>query len=184
MSLSLSLSKPSEKLRRLSPAAMDGRCRRYTPPFSIPSLFLLLLLLLITANHTHGIRVADQISDLRERQLTTTTNNQPLKSAVFALGSFWRSEAAFGCFPGVVRTTVGYSGGTRLNPEYRRLGDHAESVQVYSTWEPFNFKIKMMNCGFGSFERLGWSLDVMIDDYCDLRRSWPIEKTRHLDVIG
>ncbi|KMZ65749.1 Peptide methionine sulfoxide reductase A5 [Zostera marina] len=56
--------------------------------------------------------------------------------AVFALGSFWRSEAVFGCLPGVVRTFAGYSGGSRgsssniLNPEFRNLGDHAECVKV------------------------------------------------------
>jgi peptide-methionine (S)-S-oxide reductase len=52
---------------------------------------------------------------------------------VFALGSFWRSEAAFGCLPGVIRTSVGYAGGSKANPEYRNLADHAECVKV-----PFN----------------------------------------------
>ncbi|PKI57899.1 hypothetical protein CRG98_021687 [Punica granatum] len=56
--------------------------------------------------------------------------NQSLKTAVFALGSFWRSEAVFGCLHGVVRTTAGYAGGSKTNPEYRSLGNHAESVQV------------------------------------------------------
>ncbi|KAK8969172.1 Peptide methionine sulfoxide reductase A5 [Platanthera guangdongensis] len=56
--------------------------------------------------------------------------NRPLKSAVFALGSFWRSEAAFGCLPGVARTLVGYSGGTKPNPDYRNLGNHAECVKI------------------------------------------------------
>jgi peptide-methionine (S)-S-oxide reductase len=54
-------------------------------------------------------------------------------TAVFALGSFWRSEAAFGCLPGVIRTSVGYAGGSKANPEYRNLADHAECVKV-----PFN----------------------------------------------
>ncbi|GAV74351.1 PMSR domain-containing protein [Cephalotus follicularis] len=56
--------------------------------------------------------------------------DQPLKTAVFALGSFWRSEAVFGCLNGVVRTTAGYAGGSKTSPEYRSLGDHAESVMV------------------------------------------------------
>uniref|UniRef100_A0A0E0L7I9 Peptide methionine sulfoxide reductase A5 n=1 Tax=Oryza punctata TaxID=4537 RepID=A0A0E0L7I9_ORYPU len=51
-------------------------------------------------------------------------------TAVFALGSFWRSEAAFGCLPGVIRTSVGYAGGSKARPEYRNLGDHAECVKV------------------------------------------------------
>ncbi|BAF18651.1 peptide-methionine (S)-S-oxide reductase A5 precursor [Oryza sativa Japonica Group] len=52
------------------------------------------------------------------------------ETAVFALGSFWRSEAAFGCLPGVIRTSVGYAGGSKARPEYRNLGDHAECVKV------------------------------------------------------
>ncbi|KAM7260510.1 hypothetical protein ACFE04_011183 [Oxalis oulophora] len=42
---------------------------------------------------------------------------------------FWRSEAIFGCLDGIVRTSVGYAGGSKANPEYRSLGDHAESVK-------------------------------------------------------
>jgi peptide-methionine (S)-S-oxide reductase len=57
----------------------------------------------------------------------------PTATAVFALGSFWRSEAAFGCLPGVVRTSVGYAGGSKANPEYRNLADHAECVKVGSS---------------------------------------------------
>lgn len=50
--------------------------------------------------------------------------------AAFALGSFWRGEAVFGCLPGVVRTRAGYAGGSKLNPDYHSLGDHAEAVEV------------------------------------------------------
>lgn len=73
-----------------------------------------------------SIRLPDRVPEV------TLSTNQPLKTAVFALGSFWRSEAVFGCLKGVVRTTVGYCGGSKLDPEYRSLADHAESVQVLS----------------------------------------------------
>uniref|UniRef100_A0A7I4F9I5 peptide-methionine (S)-S-oxide reductase n=1 Tax=Physcomitrium patens TaxID=3218 RepID=A0A7I4F9I5_PHYPA len=49
--------------------------------------------------------------------------------ASFALGSFWRGEAAFGCLPGVVRTRAGYAGGLKQNPDYHSVGDHAEAVE-------------------------------------------------------
>jgi len=52
------------------------------------------------------------------------------KIAVFALGSFWRGEAVFGCLPGVVRTRAGYAGGAKQNPDYHSVGDHAEAVEV------------------------------------------------------
>jgi methionine-S-sulfoxide reductase len=32
--------------------------------------------------------------------------------------------------PGVVRTRVGYAGGTKQGPTYRDLGDHAETIQI------------------------------------------------------
>jgi peptide-methionine (S)-S-oxide reductase len=32
--------------------------------------------------------------------------------------------------PGVVRTRVGYAGGTKKNPTYRNLGNHTEAIQI------------------------------------------------------
>jgi len=57
---------------------------------------------------------------------------QPAKveTATFALGCFWAPDALFGVRPGVVRTRVGYSGGTTKSPSYHRLGDHTETVQM------------------------------------------------------
>lgn len=55
---------------------------------------------------------------------------QESRTAAFALGSFWRGEAVFGCLPGVVRTRAGYAGGTKQNPDYHSVGDHAEAVEI------------------------------------------------------
>lgn len=52
------------------------------------------------------------------------------KTATFALGCFWDPDALFGCIKGVVRTRVGYSGGTLKDPTYDNLGDHIETVEV------------------------------------------------------
>ncbi|PRQ44855.1 putative peptide-methionine (S)-S-oxide reductase [Rosa chinensis] len=92
-------------------------------------LTTLVLMTILAADKRVCIRIPDQITETTRLGIHPTTS-PPLKSAVFALGCFWRSEAVFGCLNGVLQTTVGYAGGSKTNPEYRSLGDHAESVQV------------------------------------------------------
>jgi len=43
---------------------------------------------------------------------------------------FWFPEAQYGCAPGVIRTRVGYAGGSKANPSYRSMGDHTETVDI------------------------------------------------------
>lgn len=52
------------------------------------------------------------------------------ETATFALGCFWGPDAKFGAVDGVVRTRVGYAGGTRPDPSYHALYDHTEVFQV------------------------------------------------------
>ncbi|MFC6757481.1 MULTISPECIES: peptide-methionine (S)-S-oxide reductase MsrA [Haloarcula] len=52
------------------------------------------------------------------------------ETATFGMGCFWGPDARFGAMPGVVRTRVGYAGGTDPDPSYYSLGDHTEVVQV------------------------------------------------------
>ncbi|TQQ79893.1 peptide-methionine (S)-S-oxide reductase [Halonotius terrestris] len=52
------------------------------------------------------------------------------ETATFALGCFWGPDAQFGALDGVVRTRVGYAGGTAVDPTYHDLGDHTEAFQV------------------------------------------------------
>ncbi|MFD1562169.1 peptide-methionine (S)-S-oxide reductase MsrA [Haloarchaeobius amylolyticus] len=61
------------------------------------------------------------------------------KTATFGLGCFWGPDAAFGAIDGVVRTRVGYAGGTKSDPSYEVLGDHTEVIQVEYDPEQLSF---------------------------------------------
>lgn len=56
--------------------------------------------------------------------------NSDWRTATLGMGCFWSPEALFGHLPGVVRTRTGYAGGTTPEPDYRRMGDHTEMVQI------------------------------------------------------
>ena len=56
------------------------------------------------------------------------------------MGCFWSPDALFGRLPGVVRTRVGYAGGSTAAPTYRRLGDHIESLQLDYDPEQISFE--------------------------------------------
>jgi peptide-methionine (S)-S-oxide reductase len=58
----------------------------------------------------------------------------PRTTATFAGGCFWCMQPPFESLPGVLSTTVGYTGGTKRNPTYEEVSaggtGHAESVQI------------------------------------------------------
>jgi peptide-methionine (S)-S-oxide reductase len=62
-------------------------------------------------------------------------SNQDLQRATFAAGCFWGIEAAFREIEGVVRTSVGYTGGSTVDPTYEQVCSdttgHAEAVDVW-----------------------------------------------------
>ncbi|GAB4832328.1 hypothetical protein Ancab_006342 [Ancistrocladus abbreviatus] len=59
---------------------------------------------------------------------------QFLRQAVFAGGSFWALEAAYGRVNGVVKTATGYCGGSTQKPTYREICEggtgHTEAIKV------------------------------------------------------
>ncbi|OWR43812.1 methionine sulfoxide reductase [Danaus plexippus plexippus] len=54
----------------------------------------------------------------------------PTKKATFGMGCFWSNDSLFGATPGIIRTRVGYAGGTTKNPHYRNIGDHTEVIEL------------------------------------------------------
>jgi len=54
--------------------------------------------------------------------------------ATFAGGCFWCMQPPFENLPGVLETTVGYTGGQKKNPTYEEVSaggtGHAESVEI------------------------------------------------------
>lgn len=57
-----------------------------------------------------------------------------LEKAAFAGGCFWCMQGPYDNLPGVVSTTVGYTGGEKANPTYHEVGTggtgHIESIEI------------------------------------------------------
>jgi peptide-methionine (S)-S-oxide reductase/peptide methionine sulfoxide reductase msrA/msrB len=62
----------------------------------------------------------------------------PAKTAIFAGGCFWCIQPAFDKATGVIKTVVGYSGGTEPNPTYELVSSektgYRESIEI--TYDP------------------------------------------------
>lgn len=54
----------------------------------------------------------------------------PHEKATFGMGCFWGCDSLYGATKGVLRTRVGYSGGTTPSPVYRNMGDHTEVIEI------------------------------------------------------
>lgn len=53
-----------------------------------------------------------------------------IQTAILAGGCFWGVEELIRALPGVIKTTVGYTGGDVRNATYRNHGTHAEGIKI------------------------------------------------------
>jgi peptide-methionine (S)-S-oxide reductase len=64
----------------------------------------------------------------------STMSKPATETATFAGGCFWCMEPPFDAVDGVLSTTVGYTGGTTVDPTYEQVSaggtGHAESIQI------------------------------------------------------
>jgi len=61
-------------------------------------------------------------------------NSENIQTAIFAGGCFWCMEPPYDDLPGIISTTVGYTGGQVENPTYEEVSTgetgHAEAVKI------------------------------------------------------
>ncbi|XP_053671443.1 peptide methionine sulfoxide reductase isoform X2 [Anopheles nili] len=75
-------------------------------------------------------------SSIRDEQLESISQqplhqvNTPFAKATFGMGCFWGCDSLFGATRGVLRTRVGYAGGTTEAPVYKNMGDHTEVIEI------------------------------------------------------
>lgn len=60
--------------------------------------------------------------------------------AVLAGGCFWGMQDLIRKLPGVIRTSVGYTGGDVANATYRNHGTHAEGIEVIFDTEQTTYR--------------------------------------------
>lgn len=67
-------------------------------------------------------------------------------TAIFAGGCFWCMQPVFDAIDGVIKTTVGYTGGHALNPTYEQVGEgrtgHVEAIAI--TYDPASISYKTL----------------------------------------
>ena len=80
------------------------------------------------------VLIAATVTDSNAQNSTSA----PTKTAIFAGGCFWCIQPAFDKANGVIKTVVGYSGGTEPNPTYALVTsektNYRESIEV--TYDP------------------------------------------------
>ncbi len=90
------------------------------------NLILILIAAVITLLFSGELRA--------DKSKKVNMDNPNLQKAIFAGGCFWCMQPPYDQLPGVISTTVGYTGGDVKNPTYQQVSTgktgHAEAVQI------------------------------------------------------
>ena len=79
------------------------------------------------------------------------------QTAAFGMGCFWGPDALFGAKEGVIKTRVGYAGGTKDNPTYNAIGDHTETLLVEFDMEVISYsELLELFWDNHSYQAKGW----------------------------
>jgi peptide methionine sulfoxide reductase msrA/msrB len=96
------------------------------------SIKVLLITALVVGSVWVWQRASGEQNQGRDMMVKETTG---LRTATFAGGCFWCTEADFEKVPGVVKVISGYAGGQKKDPTYEEVSSgttgHVEAVQVY-----------------------------------------------------
>ena len=95
---------------------------------------LLFLLRIAAASLLMGLLAACSQADTPATDASTQAASGKIQTAIFAGGCFWCMEHPFDELPGVISTTLGYTGGDKVNPTYEQVSSgttgHAEAMKV------------------------------------------------------
>ncbi|XP_053684722.1 peptide methionine sulfoxide reductase-like [Sabethes cyaneus] len=78
---------------------------------------------------TKNLGFTEKVAKLDRQPLHVVST--PFEKATFGMGCFWGCDSLFGATLGVLRTSVGYSGGTTGSPVYKNMGDHTEVIEIH-----------------------------------------------------
>lgn len=65
--------------------------------------------------------------------------------AYFGQQCFWGPDGQYGVIDGVIRTRVGYTGGSTKNPTYHNLNDHTETIDIEFDASKISYQVKYTN---------------------------------------
>ena len=125
------------------------------PLFYMGFLGYLLTFLFVTCSHTFELgnlvssmgngptkNFGESAKAIITKEVPSSNSNRQ-ETAIFAAGCFWGVELAFQRVPGVLKTEVGYTGGTTKNPSYEQVCSgqtgHTEAVKVDFNPDAINY---------------------------------------------